>query len=66
MQLVGVMAHSLRLGRGGAGQGGRAQVGVAEQVSWALGCAWAHRHAARTELVYCGGLRAGVLRVWLT
>ena len=34
-----VMARSLRFGRGGAGQGGRAQVEEAEQVSWALGCA---------------------------
>ena len=56
MQLVGVMAHSLRLGRGGAGQGGRAQVGVAEQVSWALGCAV---HVGSSTCCQSG---AGVLR----
>ena len=47
MQLVGNGGDGSqpKVGRGGAGQGGRAQVGEAEQVSWALGCAWAHRHA---------------------
>ena len=52
---LGVMAHSLRSGRGGAGQGGRAQVGRRSKSAgrWAV---HGLTGMAGAELVYCGGL----------